>query len=119
MEDCMTRQKPTSLLFDAVRNGDIQLASAALQARANVNGRDEEERTPLHWAAESGDISFVQLLIDQGADPSLKDRWGWTPQRVAAQNRCTEIVQLLKGLHSKHVSRHAQPRPEGGPGIGR
>jgi hypothetical protein len=28
--------------------------------------------TPLHWAAHAGDVKIVQLLMNHGADPSIK-----------------------------------------------
>ena len=36
-------------------------------------------KTPLHKAAEHGHKEILQLLLDQGGDPNLKDIDGNTP----------------------------------------
>ncbi len=41
--------------------------------------------TLLHYAAESGNLAMVKLLLERGADPTLKTKWGSTPYDVAGQ----------------------------------
>jgi len=39
--------------------------------------------TPLHYAAYKGNLYAVQLLLDHGADPLIKNDLGWTPAKGA------------------------------------
>jgi ankyrin repeat protein len=116
----MTLKHETRLLIDAVRNGSVDAARGAIDAGAYISVRDEEDRTPLHWAADSGDVAMVQLLLEKGADINVKDRWECTPLKGAAQSLCTEIVQMLRDASEGHVGRVAERRDcDGEPKIGR
>ncbi len=80
----------------------LHLASAAKQSnviglvleaygdaerRAAVNAQDDEGRTPLHYACQSGRPESVRLLLDAGADPNLRDRSHCTPLHLCADFR--------------------------------
>ncbi|MCJ8732882.1 hypothetical protein PDJAM_G00216790 [Pangasius djambal] len=41
--------------------------------------RNHKGETPLHLAAIKGDVELTRALLEQGADPNLKDHAGWTP----------------------------------------
>lgn len=49
----------------------------------------------IHDAAESGDLSIVQTLINTGIDVNQKNEDGWTPLHIAASKNHREIVELL------------------------
>ncbi|CAB1328690.1 unnamed protein product, partial [Coregonus sp. 'balchen'] len=52
------------------------------QSSPAVVKRNHNGETPLHLAAIKGDVETVKELLDQGADPNLKDKAGWTPLGV-------------------------------------
>lgn len=52
---------------------------AAAIANADVNARGEFDRTPLHFAAESGTPEAIAALLNAGADASLTDKNGKIP----------------------------------------
>lgn len=57
------------------------------ERRAAVNGQDDQGRTPLHYACQSGRPESVRLLLDAGADPNLRDRSHCTPLHLCADFR--------------------------------
>ena len=82
---------------------------ALLEASADVNACHEEYHyTALYWAAETGNVDRVKLLLSYKADVRISDRWGWTPlltftkrnQQVSTERdkQNKEIVDLLKAM---------------------
>jgi ankyrin repeat protein len=79
-------------IWEAAEQGDIKAAQQYLDGGADVNAKDGNGRTPLHWV-ETKEVA--ELLIAEGADVHAKDEWGFTPLREAAANGHKEIVELL------------------------
>ena len=56
-------------LFEAAKAGDSSAVEALLRDGADVNARESEDHTyALHWAAASGHLEVVRLLVDAGGD---------------------------------------------------
>jgi len=91
-------------LFDAIRAGDVQHGASLLDAYPeSVNVRDSLDRTPLHWAARSGHIDLLTLLITHGADVNAVDKNLVTPLHSLSARGFTEQVSLL-AAHGADVS---------------
>src|SRR5262249_51160913 len=63
--------------------------------RKLVDAKDPEERTPLHWAACTGQRAIVELLIARGANVSARARWDDTPLHHAARYGRDNVIELL------------------------
>ena len=83
------------LLRLAARGGHTQLVKLLIGKGADVNARNRDGNTSLHWAAEKGHIEVVKLLLEKGANVNVQDIHGRTPLYWAAQYGYTEIVKLL------------------------
>ena len=47
----------------------------------------------IHYAAESGNLAMVKALLERGADPTLKTKWGSTPYDVAGQTMIKAVLE--------------------------
>jgi cytochrome c len=80
-------------IHDAAKTGDIAAITAALDAGADVNGRDVFA-TPLYYAVDAGHLEAAKLLISRGANVETPSIWG-PPLLPAAFDGRIELVTLL------------------------
>ena len=74
-------------LLDAARNGHTEIANALINARADLDVKDNVGKTPLNWAAEKGHTEIANALINAAElNKKLLD---------AARNGRTEIANAL------------------------
>jgi hypothetical protein len=69
---------PPQSLTLATSIGDVELAKLALNAGAKVNAHNNGGTTALILAAQGQHERLVKLLLDRGADPSIRDAEGHT-----------------------------------------
>ena len=67
-----TPEELTNELTRATRAGDVEATAAALRRGADPNRRDGAELTPLGLASCFGYVDVVKILLEAGADPTLK-----------------------------------------------
>jgi len=82
-------------LFEAVSQGDVDAAVAAIEAGEDVNAIGEGGRTPLIEAARKGHVELVELLLEAGAAAFLKDDEQETALMKAAANGERDVCEVL------------------------
>src|SRR5438552_7007362 len=92
----LTASGPDSRLIEAVKGGNRESARALLQQRrVDVNAREVDGTTALHWAARGDDAELVQWLIRAGANVNAPNRYGVTPLSLAATNGSARVIAAL------------------------
>ena len=66
-------QAANESLWEAARAGDTARITAALGQGADVNAKARYNVTPLIFAASSGRLDAVKLLVSRGADVNAQD----------------------------------------------
>lgn len=92
------------VLAYAARKGDLAEIKHQLQKGEDVNEMDDRGRTPLQYAVNSRNAAATRLLLENGANPDIKDsRTGETPLHWAVRSGDLEITRLL-APRMKHIN---------------
>jgi ankyrin repeat protein len=82
-------------LQDAIARGNMEDIERQLKASASPDVRSPDGGiTALFVAIEKDNKEVVELLLDHGANPNIRDRWGRTPLHMAGYGGA-ELTQLL------------------------
>src|SRR5688572_9901450 len=84
-----------SVVADAAMKRNNAEVRRLVQGGADVNLRQADGATALHWAAYYGDAGLALLLLEAGADASAANREGSTPMWLAASQGDTSMISAL------------------------
>lgn len=88
-------EAPKMTIHEAAFLGDLDGLKAHINAKTDLNQKDEYGSAPLSIAAVFGKPQVAKMLIDAGADLNVKSGDGSTPLHSAAFFGRKEIVQML------------------------
>ena len=89
----------TPVLHLVAGRGNAAVASALVEAGAQVDARDDLGATVLHLAASFGRLDLVEFLVAIGADVTVRDIGHLTPRDVV----CWVVTcspDVMSGLYS-------------------
>ena len=95
---CLTvssRAAGKSDVADAAMRGDTAAVRALIAQKADVNARQGDGATALHWAAYRSNQELTDLLIRAGANPKAANREGSTPLWLASVNGDAAVITSL------------------------
>ncbi len=88
------------LIDEASRSSmDVRYIKDLIAVGCPIDFRDDCERTALHHASDVGNLEVVELLVSNGADVNIIDKYSWTALQFAANSMGNE--DILKYLISK------------------
>ncbi len=85
-----------NMLLTACKNGQKGVVQAFLKrGGVQLDKRDAQGATPLHYASAKGARDIVKLLLDAGADASIADNQSRTALHLACQVGNKDIIRML------------------------
>ena len=90
-------KKPALSFYDI----PLELMDWLIAQGADVNVKDEYDRTPLHYHAQVNDIERVTLLLEKGADIESKTAYDETPLLGAGYHPEVTALLIAKGANVK------------------
>jgi len=82
-------------LVEAAKNRDTKAVPALLKQQVDVNTRQPDGATALHWAAHWDDLETTTLLIRAGANVHAVNEYGVTPLSIACNDASVAMVETL------------------------
>jgi len=91
-------------MFKAVQSGDIALTEYYLKAGIDPNYQHPEFLSSvLVESIRCDQIEIAKLLIENGANPKVKEAFGGdTPMSIASANQNKRAMDMLKRFIDKH-----------------
>ena len=86
----------SSAIHLAAFYGHIEVIELLVESGANVNEANSSGYMPLHVACQNNKVEAVSKLLQQGANPCLRNQVSsWVPLHEAAWNGCIECNGLI------------------------
>ncbi len=82
-------------LIDAARKHDLATVRNLLRQHVDVDQRQGDGATALHWAVQADDLAMADLLIGAGAHVDAVNDYGVMPLHQAATNGSAAMVERL------------------------
>lgn len=92
---CSEPARPTVNLHRAVAIGDLDQVKRHVYWDTDVDQPDAQGDYPLHVAARQGSVNITRVLLEAGADPSVRDAAGATPLQTALLTGKTQVAKAL------------------------
>ncbi len=106
-KDAQVNRPGWTALHFAAASGDDGIVRILIEQHAYIDSESPNKITPVMIAAREGHLSTVQLLLEEGADATLKNAEGVT----AAQFAVRADKQFIADAIAAHLAAKPQPKP--------
>ena len=90
-----------NLLMSSAMEGHVEIGQVILdKSSGDVSLQDEFGNSALHYAVQGGHLKMAKMLMDYGANQSLKNEEGLTPLEVAEKEGFEKVRDLLRESQS-------------------
>lgn len=88
-------------LMDAVWRGNYEISEYLISAKADVNTLSKDGETNLIIAVGAGKENICKLLVENGADPDIKDDMDMSAYDYAVLFKKEKLIEILKPYHKE------------------
>jgi ankyrin repeat protein len=96
-------------LHYAAANGHVEVVRFLLDAHAYIDAESPNRTTPLMMAARQGQPTVVRLLVDEGADPTLRNEAGLSAAAYAKAGGDAKLAAWLSGQAEAFSRKYGVP----------
>ncbi|WP_353281769.1 ankyrin repeat domain-containing protein [Wolbachia endosymbiont (group B) of Horisme vitalbata] len=91
----------TTILYNAIEANKLSIIEYLVEKGVNVNLKDKDYVSPLHFAVENGHLDIVDYFVGKGADVNSQDEDGMSPLHYAVDSDHSNIVEYLAEKRAK------------------
>ncbi|MCP5264626.1 MAG: ankyrin repeat domain-containing protein [Burkholderiaceae bacterium] len=104
-------------LHYAATGGDVAVIDALLAAHAYVDATSGNGTTPMMLAARQQNWSAMERLLDEGADPTLRNQAGYDVERylrrLGENQRAREMLARIRTFRERYYRFQDKPKDRG------
>ena len=102
VSDAMTKTTPTKInsFCKAIVQGDIETVKRLIALGEDVNQKSLG-KTPVIFAARYNKAEILSILLEHGADLSIRCDSGYTPKKHAELSNAHEALAVINAYRSK------------------
>lgn len=87
------------------------MVELCLSQNFDVNQKNLDGTTALHWAVWSTDSRIVDMLLSKRADTNIQDNYGLTPYHIACYLKLNPIISSLKNSGAEELQDIYENKP--------
>ena len=85
----------TALLLHTDRHCNKDVVKELIRAGADINAKNKDGNTALHFALKNGNIDVSRFLVKKGADYQAVNNKGETPMEIAVEKGYETVLELM------------------------
>ena len=102
----------TQDLINSIKQKNVDQLTKLLAAGEDVNGRNEQGNTALHYAVAMDNAELAKVLLANGADMNALNDKGWSPVKIAETKQAKNVLPLLSQVQEKTVTKEVKQKVE-------
>lgn len=100
-------------LHYAAANGHLEIVRYLLEHSAYIDAPSPNGTTPLMLAARQQRLTVVSFLVEEGADPTLRNEAGFDAATYLERNGDLQRAEAMRARARAFEQRHGKPMPDG------
>lgn len=100
--NAISKDRGYTAVMDAVWRGNLELTKLLITKGADLNTINKEGQNNLVLAVGADKDKIVKLLVENGANPDIKDQMGMSAYGYATLFRKEKIIEILKPYHKEN-----------------
>lgn len=98
-----------TLLHLAIQGGNVAVIQAVIKAGVDVNQCDKDGSAPLHYASNFNNLPAIKFLLEQGANPCVRNNYNKYPDQIAEGGKAELILHIARCIKERSVSTQISP----------
>ena len=91
----------TQDLLNSIKQKNVAQLTKLLAGGEDVNGRNEQGNTALHYAVAMDNAELTKILLANGADINALNDKGWSPVKLQRLNKLKMCCHFLSKFRKK------------------
>ena len=99
--NAVSKDRGYTAVMDAVWKGNKDITKLLISRGAELNTISKEGQSNLVLAVGADKVDICKILVENGADPDIKDQMGMSAYNYACLFKKDKILEIIKPFHKE------------------